>query len=168
VKRKDQEQKLEHKMEEMEEHLSQLEDRLVAIQDHLEEREDILGWDDLVQQMVGAISFALPFLLTPDTWEVARGMGALRLGALLLLTWAFGYLFLEKSHLQSMKEERLVRIIPTRLATVLTISYSVVLGMTLLFNLYGTWVKDLPSLIKGVALLGVFSVIGAIAVDMAG
>ena len=165
---KDKSPELSERMGEMEAHLHKIEDRLVALQDHLEEKEDSLGWDDLVQQLVGAISFSLPFLLAQETWDVARGMGVWRLGALLLLTWVFGYLFLEKSHLQSMKEEKIIRFVPLRLVTVLAISYSVVLGMTLLFNLYGTWIRDIPSLIKGVALLSVFSIIGAIAVDMAG
>jgi uncharacterized membrane protein len=166
VKRED--PPLDPRMEEMENHLHRIEDRITALQDQLEEGEDSLGWDDLVQQLVGAISFALPFILAQETWEIAKGMGPWRLGVLLILTWVFGYLFLEKSDLQTMKEERILPFLPLRLVTVLLISYTVVLGMTLLFNIYGTWVKDPLSLIKGMALLSVFSVIGAIAVDMAG
>lgn len=35
---------------------------------------DTLGWDDITQEIIGAVTFALPFLFTGELWDVAKAI----------------------------------------------------------------------------------------------
>ncbi|WP_456421962.1 DUF2391 family protein [Thermococcus sp.] len=133
----------------------------------LEEKKkpDSLGWDDVAQEIVGAITFALPFLFTGEVWDVAKDISIERSFAIFLLTMLLAYIFLTKSRLGNLEREEVFHV-PKRLITVALISYAV---SALLIYLFGIdYIAHFNALqyFNATVIISTFSVIGAIAVDM--
>jgi len=55
---------------------------------------DKLGWDDIAQEIVGAVTFALPFLFTAELWDIAKDISIGRSIAVFLMTFFFSSLTL--------------------------------------------------------------------------
>ncbi|NJE61562.1 DUF2391 family protein [Thermococcus sp. 21S7] len=126
---------------------------------------DKLGWDDIAQEIVGAVTFALPFLFTAELWEIAKDISIERAVAIFLMTLAVAYLFIAKSRIGNLKREELFHV-PKRLLTVALIAYLISAG---LISLYGiNWIADFNAVqyLNATVLVSTFAVIGAITVDM--
>ncbi|MCD6523834.1 MAG: DUF2391 family protein [Thermococcus sp.] len=126
---------------------------------------DKLGWDDIAQEIVGAVTFALPFLFTAELWDIAKDISVERSFVILLMTLGLAYLLIVKSQIGNLKREELFHI-PKRLLTVTGISY---LTSAALIYLYGiNSLADFSAIqyLNATVLVSTFAVIGAIAVDM--
>ncbi|WP_167891525.1 DUF2391 family protein [Thermococcus sp. MAR1] len=126
---------------------------------------DKLGWDDIAQEIIGAVTFALPFLFTEELWEIAKDISVERSIAVLLMTLGVAYLFITKSRIGNLKREELFHI-PKRLLTVTAIAYLI---SAVLIYVYG--INSLADFTPGqyvnaTILISTFAVIGAITVDM--
>ncbi|CAD5243494.1 DUF2391 family protein [Thermococcus camini] len=126
---------------------------------------DKLGWDDIAQEIIGAVTFALPFLFTEELWETAKDISVERSIAVLLMTLGVAYLFITKSRIGNLKREELFHI-PKRLLTVTAIAYLI---SAVLIYVYG--INSLADFTPGqyvntTILISTFAVIGAITVDM--
>ncbi len=126
---------------------------------------DKLGWDDIAQEIVGAVIFALPFLFTGELWDVAKDISLERSLAIFLLTLTIAYLFIAKSRIGNLKQEELFHV-PKRLLTVALIAYLISAGLIYLYGI--NWIAhfDTAQYINATVLVSTFAVIGAIAVDM--
>nr|WP_240703255.1 DUF2391 family protein [Thermococcus indicus] len=148
----------------------QLEELYSSIEELKRENEmrktpDKLGWDDIAQEIVGAVTFALPFLFTAELWEIAKDISVERSIAVLLMTLGVAYLFIAKSRIGNLKREELFHI-PKRLLTVTGIAYLI---SAVLIYVYG--INSLADFTPGqyvnaTILISTFAVIGAITVDM--
>ena len=126
---------------------------------------DTLGWDDIAQEIVGAITFALPFLFTGELWEIAKDISLERSLAVLGMTLALAYLFISKSRIGNLKREELFHV-PKRLLTVATISYLISAGLIYLYGI--NWIAEFnrTQYLNATILISTFAVVGSIAVDM--
>ncbi|WP_394335097.1 DUF2391 family protein [Thermococcus siculi] len=151
----------------MEAKLEEIYESIEALREESERNKapDKLGWDDIAQEIVGAITFALPFLFTGELWEIAKDISLGRSMAIFLMTLTVAYLFIAKSRIGNLKREELFHI-PKRLLTVAIISYLISAGLIYLYGI--NWIADFTSsqYLNATVLISTFAVIGAIAVDM--
>jgi len=148
-------EKLRKSVEELTRHVARLE----------EKTPDSLGWDDIAQEIVGAITFALPFIFTGEVWEIAKDISVERSLAIFLMTIGLAYLFLTKAQLGNLKREEIFHV-PKRLVTVALISYAVSAVLIYLFGIdYIAHFSRLQYL-NATVIISTFAVVGAIAVDM--
>jgi len=149
-------EKLRKSVEELTKHIENLEEQ---------KKPDSLGWDDIAQEIIGAITFALPFIFTEELWDIAKDISVERSMVILLMTLGVAYLFIAKSRIGNLKKEELFHV-PKRLLTVTGIAY---LTSALLIYLYGiNGLADFTpgQYINATILVSTFAVIGAITVDM--
>ncbi len=160
----------EHTGEELENVLRKLESidkQLEALRESEEKKRepDALGWDDVTQEIIGAVTFALPFLFTGEIWDVAKVISLERSIAIFLLTIFLAYLFIVQSKIGNLKREELFHI-PKRLISVSVISYLI---SAVLIYLYGINVVahfTFLQYLNATVIISAFAIIGAIAVDM--
>ena len=154
-------------MKAMAETLEEIKSDLAEIQRDLREKEkpDSLGWDDIAQETVGAITFALPFLFTGEVWDVAKDISLERSLAIFLMTLALAYLFLTKANLGNLKREEIFHI-PKRLVTVALISYAVSAFLIYIFGINYIAHFSPVQYLNETVLISTFAVVGAITVDM--
>lgn len=151
----------------MEERLNEIYEGIEALRQEAEKSRtpDKLGWDDIAQEIVGAVTFALPFLFTGELWNVAKDISLERSLAIFLMTLAIAYLFIAKSRIGNLKREELFHV-PKRLLTVATISYLISAGLIYLYGINGIADFTSAQYLNATVLISTFAVIGAIAVDM--
>ncbi len=151
---------MEKKLEEIYESLEEL-----KMESERRKAPDKLGWDDIAQEIVGAITFALPFLFTGELWEIAKDISLERSLAILGMTLVVAYLFIAKSQIGNLKREELFHI-PKRLFTVAVIAYLISAGLIYLYGI--NWIAEFNTAqyINATVLVSTFAVIGAITVDM--
>ncbi|KUJ93895.1 MAG: hypothetical protein XD40_0929 [Archaeoglobus fulgidus] len=153
------------KQAEIEGKIDEVFNSLERLRGELEEQPDKLGWDDITQEIIGAISFAFPFLFTGELWEIAKEISLERSLAIFIITVVIAYLFITKSKIGNLKKETLFYI-PRRLLTVLVIAYLISAGMIYLYGIYIVAHFTTTQFINATILISKFAVIGAIAVDM--
>jgi len=126
---------------------------------------DSLGWDDIAQEIVGAVTFALPFLFTAELWEIAKDISVERSLIIFLMTLGVAYLFIAKSRIGNLKREELFHI-PKRLLTVTGIAYLISAGLIYLYGINSLANFTVGQYLNATILISTFAVIGAITVDM--
>ncbi len=153
------------KQAEIEGKIDEVFNSLKKLRVELEEQPDKLGWDDITQEIIGAITFAFPFLFTGELWDIAREISFERSLAIFIITVVVAYLFIAKSRIGNLKKETLFYI-PKRLLTVLFIAYLISAGMIYLYGINLVAHFTTTQFINATILISTFAVIGAIAVDM--
>ncbi|WP_297506360.1 DUF2391 family protein [Thermococcus sp.] len=126
---------------------------------------DRLGWDDIAQEIIGAVTFALPFLFTGEVWDVAKDISIERSLIIFLLTLLLAYLFLAKSRIGNIKREEVFHV-PKRLLTVASISYAVSAFLIYLYGINSIANFTGEQFVNATVIISTFAVIGAITVDM--
>jgi len=160
-------EKMESELKKLNENVVKLSKQMGKIQEELDRKNkpDKLGWDDVVQEIIGAITFSLPFLFTEEIWDIAKTIDVWRTLAIFLMTLFMAYLFISKAKLSNIEKEEWHRI-PKRLLTVTAVSY---MATTLLIYIYG--ISNIANFslgqyISATIIVSTFAVIGAIAVDL--
>ncbi|WP_324609466.1 DUF2391 family protein [Thermococcus piezophilus] len=92
---------------EMENKLDEIYASLEELHREIEEKKapDRLGWDDIAQEIIGAVTFALPFLFTGELWEIAKDISVERSLVILIMTLTIAYLFIAKSRIGNLKKK---------------------------------------------------------------
>jgi uncharacterized membrane protein len=154
-------------MEDIGEKLAEINEELKKLTSEEERRQtpDVLGWDDIAQEIVGAVTFALPFLFTGELWDVAKDISIERSLAIFLMTLVLAYLFITKSKIGNLKREELFHV-PKRLLTVAVISYATTSFLIYLYGINSVAHFNTAQFINATVLISTFAVIGAITVDM--
>ncbi len=153
------------KQAEIEGKIDEVFNSLKKLRVELEEQPDKLGWDDITQEIIGAVTFAFPFLFTGELWDIAREISFERSVTIFIITVVVAYLFIAKSRIGNLKKETLFYI-PKRLLTVLFIAYLISAGMIYLYGINLVAHFTTTQFINATILISTFAVIGAIAVDM--
>jgi uncharacterized membrane protein len=153
--------------EPVEERLAEIYRGLKELKEEVEEERapDKLGWDDIAQEIVGAVTFALPFIFAGELWEVAKKVSIERSLTILAMTFVLAYLLIAKSHIGNLKKEEVLHI-PKRLLTVTTISYVISAALIYLYDINRVAGFSLSGYLNATILISTFAVIGATAVDM--
>lgn len=158
---------METELKKLNENMTKLSRQVDEIQEELDRknRPDKLGWDDVVQEIIGAITFSIPFLFTEEIWEIAKTIEIWRTLAIFLMTLFVAYLFISKSKLSNIEKEEWHRI-PKRLLTVTTVSYMTSVLLIYIYGINNIANLSLGQYISATIIVSTFAVIGAITVDL--
>jgi len=152
-------------LKQLNERFEKLSEQIKGLEKKFERKPDKLGWDDIAQEIIGALTFALPFLFTQEIWDIAKSLTMERAVGILILTLSIAYLFIAKAKVSNIEREELFHI-PKRLLTVVLISYLTSAGLIYLYGINRLAEFSLTQYISATIIISTFAVIGAIAVDM--
>lgn len=127
---------------------------------------DKFAWDDLAQQIVGAMVLSAPLAVTSEVWDLSGSLDWFRISAMVLATLLFNILLIYYTKYQSVESERILGIVPTRLFSQVLVSYSTAFLMLYMMGVIGGPVTGVGETIRLVAFVGLFSNIGAGAADL--
>ncbi len=124
------------------------------------------AFKDIAQQTVGAMALSAPLSVTQEVWELARQMDTTRIIIIIFITLAFDILLFYYTKFRTVKNERLLGIIPKRILSIVVISYTMATVMLFVFGVIGLQITDPEWQIKLVLFIGLFANIGAGAADL--
>lgn len=127
---------------------------------------DKFAWDDLAQQIVGALVLAAPLAVTEEVWRLSGKMGIFHILAIFGLTLMFNILLLYFAKYQVVEKERILGVIPLRLFSQMVVSYLAAGVMLTILGVIGYEVVGIVSSLKLIVFVGLFSNIGAGAADL--
>ncbi len=127
---------------------------------------DKFAWDDLAQQIVGALVLAAPLAVTEEVWRLSGRLDILHIGAIMGVTLLFNILLIYYAKYQIVEQERILGIIPTRLFSQMVVSYTAAGIMLTILGVIGYEVTGIVSVFKLIVFVGMFSNIGAGAADL--
>jgi len=132
----------------------------------LSHKPDRFGFDDFVQECIGALIIAFPISMTEEIWEVSSRLSAGRVFLITLVALGVVYFFIKHSRLQRWEVQEVAGFLPLRLITSFLIAF-VVSSLTLLaLGVYPNFLNDLEWFFKTSFLVTVFSLVGSLGVDM--
>jgi len=124
------------------------------------------AWDDLAQQIVGAIILSTPLAVTEEVWMLSQELTLLRAGTIVGITLVFNILLIYHTKYQIVKEQKILSFIPLRLFSQLVVSYISAAVMLYVFGVIGGQVSDGFGILKLIIFVGLFANIGAGTADM--
>ena len=127
---------------------------------------DEFAWDDLAQQIVGAIILSTPLAVTQEVWILSQQLDFARLLAIVLITLLFDILLIYHTKYQLVKEQKILSFIPLRLVSLLLVSYTTAALMLLIFGVIGYEITSPFGILKLVIFVGLFANIGAGTADL--
>ncbi|WP_457600703.1 DUF2391 family protein, partial [Hydrogenivirga sp.] len=111
----------------MEEDLRSLKNDLMDLKESVDERKkpDRFGFDDFIQECIGALIIAFPISMTEEIWEVSSKLSLTRV--LIIMVGALGvvYFFIKHSRLQRWETQEVAGFLPLRLVTSFLIAFTV-------------------------------------------
>lgn len=127
---------------------------------------DKFAWDDLAQQIVGALVLAAPLAVTEEVWRLSSHLDIFHVGMIIGLTLLFNILLIYYAKYQLVEQERILGIIPTRLFSQMVVSYTAAGVMLYILGVIGYAVVGWSAIAKLIIFVGLFSNIGAGAADL--
>ncbi len=158
----------EDRLKNMEESIKDLQEDLREIREKIEveSKPDRFGFDDFVQECIGALIIAFPISMTEEIWEISSKISLGRV--LLIMLGALGvvYFFIKHSKLQRWESQDVAGFLPLRLITSSLIAF-VVSSITLyVLGVYPNFLDNWEWFLKASVLVTVFSLVGSLGVDM--
>ena len=124
------------------------------------------AWDDLAQQIVGAIILSTPLAVTAEVWMLSQQLDPARIIAILTVTLVFNILLIYYTKYQIVKEQKILSFIPVRLLSQLIVSYVSAATMLYIFGIIGGQVSEPLEILKLIIFVGLFANIGAGTADL--
>ncbi len=124
------------------------------------------AWDDLAQQIVGAIILSTPLAVTQEVWMLSQQLDLGRVVTIVAITLIFDILLIYHTKYQIVKEQKIFSFIPLRLLSQLIVSYSSAAVMLFVFGVIGNQVGESLEIAKLVIFVGLFANIGAGTADL--
>ena len=158
----------EERLKNVEKSIRDLQEDLKEIKERMEVegRPDRFGFDDFVQECIGALIIAFPISMTEEIWEISSRISLERV--LLITLGALGvvYFFIKHSKLQRWETQDVAGFLPLRLITSSLIAF-VVSSLTLYaLGVYPNFLNSWEWFFKTSLLVTVFSLVGSLGVDM--
>ncbi len=123
-------------------------------------------WDDLAQQIVGAIILSTPLAVTEEVWMLSQELDLFRAATIVLITLSFNILLIYYTKYQIVNEEKILSFIPLRLFSQLAVAYTSAAVMLFVFGVIGNQVSGTLGIAKLVVFVGLFANIGAGTADL--
>jgi uncharacterized membrane protein len=137
---------------------------------------EIFGWDDVAQQIFGAILFSAPFVITEEVWKLSKALDPLRIFLIVLFTVFISANIIYYTKFQKVAKESIGgefeapvlgrAYIPKRLVSLLLISYATTFSVLWIFGIVGTQITDPLWISKLVVFTSFFASIGAATADI--
>jgi uncharacterized membrane protein len=127
---------------------------------------DKFAFDDMAQQIVGAIIISSPLAVTEEVWMLANQLDITRLILIFGITLIFDILLIYFTKYQAVEKENVLNFIPLRLISLLVISYLAAGLILFLFGVIGGQVNSTLWAGKLILFVGLFANIGAGAADI--
>ena len=127
---------------------------------------DKFAFDDIAQQIVGAIIISSPLAVTAEVWMLANQLDIARIVLIFGRTLFFDILLIYFTKYQSVEKENIFKFIPLRLISLLIVSYLAAGLILFLFGVIGGQVNSVVWAAKLILFVGLFANIGAGAADM--
>jgi len=118
------------------------------------------AWDDLAQQIVGAIILSTPLAVTQEVWLLSQDLDIFRVIAIFGITLLFNILLIRFTKYQLVKKA------PLRIVSQMTVSYISAAALLFIFGVIGNQVTETIGIIKLVLFVGLFANIGAGTADI--
>ena len=127
---------------------------------------DKFAFDDVAQQIVGAIIVSSPLAVTEEVWRLAGALDITRLILMVGITITFDILLIYYTKYQRVEKEKVLKFFPVRLISLLVISYIAATIILVLFGVIFGQVNSVFWAIKLILFVGLFANIGAGAADI--
>jgi len=127
---------------------------------------DKFAFDDIAQQIVGAMIISAPLAVTAEVWMLANSLDLIKIILIIGVTLLFDILLIYYTKYQSVEKENVLKFIPLRLVSLLVISYLTSGLILFLFGVIGGQVNSTLWAAKLILFVGLFANIGAGAADM--
>jgi uncharacterized membrane protein len=127
---------------------------------------DKFAFDDIAQQIVGAIIISSPLAVTAEVWMLANSLDLIKIILIVGITLLFDVLLIYYTKYQSVEKENILKFIPLRLVSLLIISYLTSGLILFLFGVIWGQVNSVVWAVKLILFVGLFANIGAGAADM--
>jgi len=127
---------------------------------------DEFAWDDLAQQIVGAMVLSTPLAVTQEVWILSQQIDVARLIAIVFITLLFDMLLIYHTKYQLVKEQKILSFIPLRLFSLLIVSYLSAALMLWIFGVIGYEITAPFGVLKLIVFVGLFANIGAGTADL--
>lgn len=127
---------------------------------------DKFAWDDLAQQIVGAMILSAPLAVTEEVWHLSAALDWGRIIVMVLITIVFNILLLYYAKYQLLEQEKILGVVPTRLFSQVLVSYTTAALMLYLMGVLGGVVTGAGESLRLIAFVGLFANIGAGAADL--
>lgn len=125
---------------------------------------DKFAFKDIAQQVVGATILSAPFAVTEEVWNLANGLNATNIVALVFITILFDILLFNYTKYQNIENKRLM--LPMRITSLILVTY-VTSGIVLsIFGVIGGQIQDSIWAMKLIVMVGLFANIGASTADL--
>ncbi len=169
-------------VDEIQEDVGEIQEDVVEIQDAVKEIKESqksllqrlsgrfvpeeFAWDDLAQQIVGAIILSTPLAVTAEVWMLSQQLDPARIIAILAVTLVFNILLIYYTKYQIVKEQKILSFVPVRLLSQLIVSYVSAATMLYIFGIIGGQVSEPLEVLKLIIFVGLFANIGAGTADL--
>lgn len=124
------------------------------------------GVDDFFQQVTGSTILTAPFLFTEEVWKVAAAASDVQALASVLVTLFLGHgiLYVSKRE-RDLDSERKVLGVTLRYISLMLVSFGTVAFLLTITAAENVFADSIYHMMKVVALISIFSVIGAATAD---
>ena len=124
------------------------------------------NFNDIAQQIVGAIIISSPLAVTEEVWLLAQNLDLPRIIIIIGITLLFDILLIYFTAYQKEKEKKIINLVPARLVSMIFISYLTAGVMLYVFGVIGGQVQDFNWALRLIIFVGLFSNIGAGTADI--
>ena len=124
------------------------------------------NFNDVAQQIVGAIILSSPLAVTEEVWNLAKELDPARIMVIIGITLLFDILLIYYTAYRKEKEKKIINLIPARLLSMILISYLTATTILYVFGVIGIYITDLDWAIRLVIFVGLFANVGAGTADI--
>ncbi len=156
------------RLKRMEDQITSLKKQVEEVKSHVESnaKPDRFGWDDFIQECIGALIVAFPISMTEEIWEVSQRLSGFRIFLIVLGALSVVYVFIKHSKLHRWEAQNITGFLPLRLITSFLIAFTVSSIALLTLGVYPNFLDSWEWFLKTSALVTVFSIVGSLGVDM--
>jgi len=124
------------------------------------------NFNDVAQQIVGAIILSSPLAVTEEVWTLSQELDTTRVFIIIGITLLFDILLIYFTAYRKEKERKIINLVPTRLFSMILISYTTAAVMLYVFGVIGTQVTDPDWVFRLIVFVGLFANVGAGTADL--
>jgi len=122
-------------------------------------------FQDVAQQIVGAMILSAPFVVTEEVWNLARNLDALHIIAIISITLLFDILLFYYTKYQQIEEKKFI-LFPKRILSLIIVTYTASAVVLTVFGVIGGQIQDTVWATKLIVMVGLFANIGAGTADL--